>query len=81
MKIEVSWENESINGFAQSDDELMMMIAHEGKFTGPAKTGIQRKTAIAVITLPAGCENAEGIYLFFGNEKRKLYSVDQWSGI
>jgi len=81
QKIEVSWENESENGLAASDDELMMMIAHGVNFTGPVKTGVQRKIAAAVISLPAGCENAEGIYLFFGNEKRKLYSVDQYFGI
>lgn len=81
QKIEVIWENDSENGPAASNDELIMMIAHEGNFTGPFKTGVQRKTAAAVISLPPGCENAEGIYLFFGNEKRKLYSVDQWFGI
>ena len=80
-KVEVSWEDDSQNGLSLSNDELMMMVAHEGKFTGPIATGFLRKTEAAVIQLPADIGTAQGIYLFFANEKRKVYSGDQWFGI
>jgi hypothetical protein len=77
-KIQVSWEDDSGSGFATAEDELLMMISQEGKFIGPVKTGFTREMQSALIQLPD--EAIQGIYLFFGNEKRKIYSVDQWFG-
>jgi hypothetical protein len=74
LKIEVTWKDDQ-GGLAHSDDELMMMTASAGKFTGPSATGALRKKGSAEIELS---ENAEGIYLFFASEKRKLYSPDQF---
>jgi hypothetical protein len=77
QKIEVTWKNDQ-GGLARSDDELIMMAAHEGKFTGLLATGAFRKQESAVIQLPPVTGTVEGIYLSFASEKRKLYSPDQY---
>jgi hypothetical protein len=59
----------------------MMMVSNDGKFIGPVKTGALRKQESAVVQLPTVTGTIQGIYLFFGSEKRKLYSVDQLFGI
>jgi len=76
-RVEVAWIDDE-HGLAYSDDQLMMMAAHEGKFTGPVATGALRKHESAVIQLPLVTGTVEGIYLFFASEKRKLYSPDQY---
>lgn len=77
-KIEVTWQDDSGNAHARSNDELLVMIAHEGKFTGPIETGFVRKTKNAVIQIPAGIGAVQGIYLFFASKERMLYSSDQY---
>jgi len=77
QKVEVTWKDDQ-SGLARSDDELMMMTAHKGKFSGPLATGASRKQESAVIQLPPVIGTVEGIYLFFASEKRKLYSPDQY---
>jgi hypothetical protein len=77
-KIEVSWQNDSGSAHARTNDELLAMIAHDGKFTGPIETGIVRKTGNAVIQIPSGIETVQGIYLFFASKERMLYSTDQY---
>jgi hypothetical protein len=66
---------------AMPDDELMMMVSNDDKFTGPIKTGALRKQESAVIQLPNSIGTINGIYLFFGSDKRKLYSPDVYFGI
>ena len=39
-KIEVTWQDDSGSAHARSNDELLAMIAHDGKFTGPLQTGV-----------------------------------------
>jgi hypothetical protein len=51
-KVEVEWQNDSNIGPARQKDELMMVIAHEGKFTAPIATGAFRNEQTAVIQLP-----------------------------
>jgi hypothetical protein len=80
-KVEVTWQSDEGNMLADSDDELMMMVSNGDQFTGPIKTGAKRKQESAVIQLPTVTRTIQGIYLFFGSEKRKLYSADQWFGI
>ncbi len=80
-KVEVTWQYDDGSGLARSDDELMMMVSNDDKFTGPIKTGALRKQESAVIQLPSGIGTINGIYLFFGSEKRKLYSPDMHFGI
>jgi len=55
-----------------------MIISSEGKYTSPIITGAIRKQESAIIDLPAGLQKIEGVYLFFGDEERELYSEDEW---
>jgi hypothetical protein len=80
-KVEVSWQYDEGSSSAMPDDELMMMVSNDDKFTGPIKTGALRKQETAVIQLPSGIGTINGIYLFFGSEQRKLYSPDMFFGI
>jgi hypothetical protein len=80
-KIEVTWQYDEGEGLAWPEDELMMMISNDDHFTGPVKTGALRRQETAVVQLPAGIGTINGIYLFFGSEKRKLYSPDMYFGI
>ncbi len=80
-KVEVTWQYDDGSGLARSDDELMMMVSNDDKFTGPIKTGALRKQESAVVQLPSGIGTIYGIYLFFGSDKRKLYSPDMYFGI
>ena len=80
-KVEVTWQYDDTERIASSHDELMMMISNDDKFTVPIKTGALRKQESAVIQLPSGIGTVNGIYLFFGSEKRKLYSPDMYFGI
>ncbi len=80
-KVEVMWQYDEASGGAMPDDELMMMVSNDDKFTGPIKTGALRKQESAVIQLPSGIGTINGIYLFFGSDKRRLYSPDIYFGI
>jgi hypothetical protein len=77
-KVELTWQYDEGSRLAWPDDELMMMVSNEDQFTGPIKTGALRKQESAVIQLPAEIGTINGIYLFFGSEKRKLYSPDMY---
>jgi len=77
----VTWQYDEGSGNAWSDDELMIMVPNDEKFTGPIKTGALRKQESAVIQLPVVTGTINGIYLFFGSDKRKLYSPDIYFGI
>ena len=77
-KVDVTWQDNSDNARARSNDELLVMIAHEGKFVGPIETGIVRKTKKAVIQIPVGIGAVQGIYLFFASKERMSYSTDQY---
>jgi hypothetical protein len=80
-KVEVTWQYDEGNRMAWFDDELMMMVSNDGKFLGPIATGAIRRQESAVIQLPAVTGTIQGIYLFFGSDKRKLYSPDIYFGI
>lgn len=75
-KWNVSWQDDSGNALAQSDDELMVIFAQDGKFTNPLSTGVKRKQKKAVVQAPQG--TIQGMYLFFASADGKLYSVDQF---
>ncbi len=81
QKVDVSWQNDPEFTIARADDELMMMVSHDGKFIGPIATGAVRRQQSAVITLPTVSGTIEAIWLFFASEKRKLYSPDQYFGL
>ena len=80
-KVEVTWLYDPKSRVAHSDDALMMMVGNDGKFLGPLKTGAVRKQELAVIQLPEVTGTIQGVYLFFGSEKRKMYSGDIYFGI
>jgi len=80
-KVEVTWQYDPKKGLSYPDDELMMMVSNDGKFIGPLKTGENRKQEMAVIQIPEVTGAIQGIYLFFGSEKRKMYSGDIYFGI
>jgi hypothetical protein len=80
-KVEVTWQYDPKAGLSHPDDELMMMVSNDGKFPGPFKTGAFRNQESAVIQLPELTGAIQGIYLFWGSEKRKMYSGDIYFGI
>jgi hypothetical protein len=80
-KVEVGWQYDPGSVTAWSDDELMMMVSSDGKFIGPVATGAIRRQESVVIQLPAVTGTIQGIYLFFGSDKRNLYSGDIYFGI
>jgi hypothetical protein len=80
-KVEVNWQYDEESGNAWSDDELIMMVSNDDKFTGPINTGALRKQETAIIQLPSVPGTINGIYLFFGSDKRKFYSPDMYFGI
>ena len=80
-KVEVTWQYDPNKGSAMPEDELMMMVSNDGKFIGPVATGAIRKQQSAVIQLPTVTGTIQGVYLFFGSDKRKLYSPDMYFGI
>lgn len=80
-KVEVTWQYDPKAGLSNPDDELMMMVSNDGKFPGPFKTGAYRKQESAVIQLPEVTGSIQGIYLFWGSEKRKMWSGDIYFGI
>jgi len=80
-KVKVTWQDDSDSGLAGTKDEMMMIIAHEGKFTRPTGTGSFRKQGEVVIQLPDGLGSVEGIYLYFASKERELYSPDLYFGL
>ncbi len=77
-KIAVSWVNDPMLSPQFKQDELMMMVAHAGQFSGPYATGIRRMEQQGVIALPEGLQQIEGIYLFFGSPDREAFSPDHY---
>lgn len=75
--IVVTWDNTTPSEAALPDDELRMMIAGNGIFTGPVSTGFLRKAGTAVIQ-SVELATAEAVYLSFASDKRKMYSEDQY---
>ncbi len=80
-KVEVHWEDDSGEALALPDDELMMVAVRGSRIFAPVATGALRRQQSAVAQLPAGTGEIKGIYLYFGSDKRRLYSVDQWFGL
>jgi hypothetical protein len=77
-KINVTWENDTLNNSKYEQDELMMVPAYTNGFGEPVNTGCRRKAAKVVIALPAGPSKVEAVYLFFASNDRKRYSPDRY---
>lgn len=80
-KLQVTWQNDPVSRLAHPKDKLLMIIAAEGKYTSPIITGVTRNQENAILDLPAQFGNIEGVYLFFGDQERELYSEDMWFGL
>ena len=75
---EVSWLNDSNKGLAQLNDELLAMVARDGKFSHPIATGARRADQSATISLPHEEGNVQGIYLSFASSDKASRSIDQF---
>lgn len=80
-KWNISWKDDSGIGLSQASDTLLVVFAHDGSFSKPVETGIQRNRESAVVQVPAGTKKLEGMYLSFVSADQQLYSVDQFVGI
>ncbi len=77
-KLNVSWENDPMLSGQYMHDELLMMVAHDGEFSGPYPTGLLRQQQQGTIVLPQQSQPASGIYLFFGAPDREAFSPDRY---
>lgn len=77
-EINVSWDPAPQPGEGRGEDLLVMQVVKDEKFSYRISTGVQRKTGSAVLQLPLGLENSQGVYLSFANEKKEMYSADQY---
>lgn len=80
MKWKVSWKDDSGIGLSKSSDELIVVFAHDGKFSNPVATGAKRGQETALVQVPEGTGTLQGIYLSFASGDRKLFSMDQFVG-
>ena len=75
---EASWMNDSGKGLAKLNDELLVMVVRDGKFSNPIATGAKRGDQSASVQLPGGEGTVQGIYLSFVSSDRASYSLDQF---
>lgn len=75
LKVEVIWQDDPGSSLTRSDDELMMMVGHDGEFAGPMATGALRKQESAVIQLPSVTGTVHGIYLFLLQRRESCIRV------
>ena len=75
---EASWLNDSGKGSAKLNDELLVMVVRDGKFSNPMATGAKRGDQSASVQLPGGEGTVQGIYLSFASSDSASYSLDQF---
>ena len=75
---EATWLNDSGKGLAKLDDELLVMVVRDGKFSNPISTGAKRGDQSASVQLPNGEGTVQGIYLSFTSSDKASYSLDQF---
>lgn len=75
---EAAWLNDSGKGLAKLNDELMVMVVRDGKFSHLLSTGSKRGDQSASIELPGGEGTVQGIYLSFASGDKSSYSMDQF---
>lgn len=73
---EVAWLDDSGKGLAKLDDELLVMVVRDGKFSDLISTGAKRGDQSAFIELPVGEGTVQGIYLSFASADRSSFSMD-----
>ncbi len=80
-EINVSWDPAPQPGEGRGEDLLVMQVVKDESFSYRINTVVQRKTGSAVLQLPPEFENSPCVYLSFANEKREMYSADQYFGL
>jgi hypothetical protein len=75
---EASWLNDTGKGLAKLNDELLVMVVRDGKFSNSIATGAKRGDKSASVQLPNGEGTVQGIYLSFSSSDRTSYSPDQF---
>ena len=75
---EATWLNDSGKGLAKLNDELLVMVVRDGKFSDLLPTGSKRGDQSASIELPGGEGTVQGIYLSFASGDKSSYSMDQF---
>ncbi len=68
-KVQVTWQYDEGSGMAWPEDELMMMISNDDKFTGPVKTGALRKQETQWCSFHSEIGTVNGVILFFGSDQ------------
>lgn len=81
VKWNVSWKDDSGFGLSNNSDELQILFAYDGTFSYPVATGAKRNQGTALVQVPAGTKNLQGIFLSFASDDLKLYSFDQFFGV
>jgi hypothetical protein len=72
--IEVSWERDLHLGGIDLQDELIVISAGEGQYSGILETGIVRNALHSSFELPGLPTPATHIYLFFSSKDKRNYS-------
>jgi hypothetical protein len=72
--IEISWPEDPDLGGIHLQDELMAIVAGEGKYSDIIESGITRGALGGSIELPAEPSPVSHIYLFFGSKDGNNYS-------
>lgn len=75
---EATWLNDAGKGLAKLNDELLVMVVRDGKFSHLLSTGTKRVDQSAAIQLPGGEGTVQGIYLSFAAGDKSTYSMDQF---
>jgi len=75
---EATWLNDSGKGLAKLNDELLVMVVRDGKFSNSIATGAKRGDKSASVQLPGGEGTVQGIYLSFASSDKASYSPDQF---
>ena len=75
---EATWLNDSGKGLARLNDELLVMVVRDGKFSRLLSTGAKRDDQLASIELPGAEGTVQGIYLSFASGDKSSYSMDQF---
>lgn len=73
-RVEVSWPRQLNVGGIHTKDELMVISAGEGEYSGITETGITREMLGGSFELPLLNKEITHLYLFFGSRDRRDYS-------
>lgn len=78
LTFSVSWQTDSLSNMKTVNDELMAVVALDGRFTAPQPLGLQRASGGGTLVLNEKADEVKGIYLFFATAHRKSFSPDRY---